>query len=112
MAGQSCIIATGAIEYPAEYHAMTPEALSQLGISKSVNISSTYDHRIMQGAESGAFLAHVHELLLGEAGFYSRFSLARHRACRPCVGRRTRNPALLGGDQTRDRSSNRRASSN
>ncbi|HEX5707084.1 MAG TPA: 2-oxo acid dehydrogenase subunit E2, partial [Pyrinomonadaceae bacterium] len=46
MAGQSLIVATGAIEYPAEYHAMTPEALSQLGISKIVNVSSTYDHRI------------------------------------------------------------------
>ncbi|MBA3716186.1 MAG: 2-oxo acid dehydrogenase subunit E2, partial [Pyrinomonadaceae bacterium] len=46
MAGQSVIIATGAIEYPAEYHAMAPEALSQLGISKIFTISSTYDHRI------------------------------------------------------------------
>ncbi len=63
MAGQSLIIATGAIEYPAEYQAMAPETLSQLGISKAINISSTYDHRIVQGAESGAFLARVHELL-------------------------------------------------
>src|SRR5207237_2181639 len=44
MAGQSVIIATGAIEYPAEYHAMTTAALSQLGISKTMTISSTYDH--------------------------------------------------------------------
>ena len=61
MAGQSLIVATGAIEYPAEYQAMAPEALSQLGISKAISISSTYDHRIIQGAESGAFLARVHE---------------------------------------------------
>ena len=67
MAGQSLIIATGAIEYPAEYQAMAPEALSQLGISKAISISSTYDHRIIQGAESGAFLARVHEFLIGEA---------------------------------------------
>ena len=49
------IIATGAIEYPAEYQAMSPETLSQLGISKAISISSTYDHRIIQGAESGGF---------------------------------------------------------
>ena len=71
MAGQSVIIATGAIEYPAEYQAMAPEALSQLGISKAISISSTYDHRIIQGAESGAFLARVHEFLIGKAQFYN-----------------------------------------
>ncbi len=70
MAGQSVIIATGAIEYPAEYQAMSPAALSQLGISKAITISSTYDHRIIQGAESGAFLARVHELLIGKSKFY------------------------------------------
>src|SRR4029079_19349345 len=70
MAGQSAIIATGAIEYPAEYQAMAPVALSQLGISKAITISSTYDHRIIQGAESGAFLARVHDLLLGKNRFY------------------------------------------
>src|SRR4029078_9583726 len=66
MAGQALIIATGAIEYPAEYQAMVPEALSQLGISKAISISSTYDHRIIQGAESGAVLARVHDLLHGK----------------------------------------------
>ena len=70
MAGQSVIIATGAIEYPAEYQAMSPAALSQLGISKAITISSTYDHRIIQGAESGAFLKRVHELLIGKHKFY------------------------------------------
>ncbi len=57
MAGQSAIIATGAIEYPAEYQAMTPASLSQLGISKIITLTSTYDHRVIQGAESGLFLA-------------------------------------------------------
>jgi 2-oxoglutarate dehydrogenase E1 component len=70
MAGQSVIVATGAIEYPAEYQAMAPAALSQLGISKAITISSTYDHRIIQGAESGAFLARVHDLLIGKHRFY------------------------------------------
>ncbi|MCA1624756.1 MAG: 2-oxo acid dehydrogenase subunit E2, partial [Acidobacteria bacterium] len=63
MAGQSVIIATGAIEYPAEYQAMTAAALSQLGISKTITLTSTYDHRVIQGAESGLFLAKIHEFL-------------------------------------------------
>src|SRR6185503_20995001 len=51
MSGQGVIIATGAIEYPPEYQAMSPEAISRLGISKVMVITSTYDHRIVQGAE-------------------------------------------------------------
>src|SRR5438445_1837346 len=70
MSGQSVIIATGAIEYPAEYQSIAPAILPQLGISRGLTISSTYDHRIIQGAESGAFLARVHELLLGKDRFY------------------------------------------
>ncbi|MGB7624700.1 MAG: 2-oxo acid dehydrogenase subunit E2, partial [Terriglobia bacterium] len=52
MAGQGLIVATGAIEFPPEYLAMTPEAISWLGISKVITLTSTYDHRIIQGAES------------------------------------------------------------
>ncbi|MDQ3754868.1 MAG: multifunctional oxoglutarate decarboxylase/oxoglutarate dehydrogenase thiamine pyrophosphate-binding subunit/dihydrolipoyllysine-residue succinyltransferase subunit [Acidobacteriota bacterium] len=102
MAGQSVIIATGAIEYPAEYHAMTPEALSQLGISKTMTISSTYDHRIIQGAESGAFLAHVHELLLGQHEFYESIFRDLSIAIQPMRWSVDRNPALLGGDHVRE----------
>jgi 2-oxoglutarate decarboxylase len=102
MAGQSVIIATGAIEYPAEYHAMSPEALSQLGISKTLTISSTYDHRIIQGAESGAFLAHVHELLVGKHEFYESIFLDLGIAYRPMQWAVDRNPALLGGDRTQE----------
>ncbi len=102
MAGQSVIIATGAIEYPAEYHAMTPEALSQLGISKTLTISSTYDHRIIQGAESGAFLAHVHELLIGKHDFYENIFLDLGISYRPMRWAVDRNPALLGGDRTQE----------
>src|SRR5206468_9048436 len=101
MAGQSVIIATGAIEYPAEYQAMAPEALSQLGISKAMTISSTYDHRIIQGAESGAFLARVHELLVGEHGFYDDIFADLEIAYPPMRWAVDRNPALMGGDQTR-----------
>ena len=68
--GQGAIIATGAIEYPAEFSAMAPATLSSLAISKVMTFTSTYDHRIIQGAESGAFLARVEQLLLGRDGFY------------------------------------------
>jgi 2-oxoglutarate dehydrogenase E1 component len=70
MTGQGAIIATGAIQYPAEYQAMSPATISTLGISKVMNITSTYDHRIIQGAESGFFLKEIHELLLGNNFFY------------------------------------------
>ncbi|AFH48953.1 2-oxoglutarate dehydrogenase E1 component [Ignavibacterium album JCM 16511] len=70
MIGQGAIIAIGAIQYNAEYQAMSPTTISALGISKVMNITSTYDHRIIQGAESGLFLKEINELLLGEDGFY------------------------------------------
>jgi multifunctional 2-oxoglutarate metabolism enzyme len=70
MPGQGCIIATGSIDFPAEYQAMAPETLRALGVGKVMTATSTYDHRIIQGAESGQFLQYVHELLVGEHGFY------------------------------------------
>ncbi len=70
MQSQGAIIATGQIDYPAEYSATDANVLADLGISKVMTMTSTYDHRIIQGAESGAFLARVHELLLGADSFY------------------------------------------
>lgn len=70
MKGQGAIIATGAMDYPAEFQAMSQEVLNHLGISKVMTMTCTYDHRIIQGAESGGFLAKVHSLLIGEADFY------------------------------------------
>ena len=102
MAGQSVIIATGAIEHPAEYQAMAPEALSQLGISKAINISSTYDHRIVQGAESGAFLARVHELIIGKHNFYDQIFQDLGIAHAPLRWNIDRNPLFLPGDQVRE----------
>jgi len=104
MAGQSVIIATGAIEYPAEYQAMAPVALSQLGISKAITISSTYDHRIIQGAESGAFLARVHELLIGKHKFYDDIFADLGIAHTPLRWNLDRNPFFLGVDQTHEQS--------
>ncbi|MDZ7659348.1 multifunctional oxoglutarate decarboxylase/oxoglutarate dehydrogenase thiamine pyrophosphate-binding subunit/dihydrolipoyllysine-residue succinyltransferase subunit [Fodinibius sp.] len=71
MKTQGAIIATGAIDYPAEYQSMSQEVLNKLGISKVMNVTSTYDHRVIQGAESGAFLKKVHSLLNGEEDFYN-----------------------------------------
>ena len=70
MPGQGVIVGVGSIDYPAEFEGADRANLSSLGISKVVTITSTYDHRIIQGAESGMFLKRVHELLLGEHGFY------------------------------------------
>jgi 2-oxoglutarate dehydrogenase E1 component len=70
MPGQGAIIGVGALDYPAEYQAADPRLLAQLGVSKVITLTSTYDHRIIQGAESGLFLQKVHHLLLGEDDFY------------------------------------------
>jgi len=102
MAGQSVIIATGAIEYPAEYQSIALAIQSQLGISKAITISSTYDHRIIQGAESGAFLARVHELLLGKDKFYEDIFLDLGIAHPPFRWSVDRNPLFVGGDQTHE----------
>jgi multifunctional 2-oxoglutarate metabolism enzyme len=66
MTGQGTIVATGAIAYPpglANVGAM-------IGAEKVMTMTSTYDHRIIQGAESGRFLARIEEYLIGERGFY------------------------------------------
>ena len=68
--GQGCIVGAGALDYPAEFQGMSEDHLANLGISKVITLTSTYDHRVIQGAGSGEFLRIIHELLLGERGFY------------------------------------------
>jgi 2-oxoglutarate dehydrogenase E1 component len=68
--GQGAIIATGAIDYPAEFAASNDEVRAMLGLSKVLMVTCTYDHRIIQGAESGTFLAKLQQLLQGEDNFY------------------------------------------
>jgi multifunctional 2-oxoglutarate metabolism enzyme len=70
MAGQGAIIGVGAMEYPAAFAGMSEEALAEAAISRTITLTSTYDHRIIQGAQSGEFLKRMHELLLGEDDFY------------------------------------------
>ncbi|MFN3324865.1 MAG: multifunctional oxoglutarate decarboxylase/oxoglutarate dehydrogenase thiamine pyrophosphate-binding subunit/dihydrolipoyllysine-residue succinyltransferase subunit [Bryobacteraceae bacterium] len=72
MPGQGAIIATGAIDYPPEYHGMSEEMRSMLGLSKVMMVTCTYDHRVIQGAESGMFLGKLQALLQGEEGFYEQ----------------------------------------
>ncbi|NMH97193.1 multifunctional oxoglutarate decarboxylase/oxoglutarate dehydrogenase thiamine pyrophosphate-binding subunit/dihydrolipoyllysine-residue succinyltransferase subunit [Pseudonocardia sp. K10HN5] len=72
MQGQGAIVGVGAMEYPAEFQGASEERLAEIGVSKIITLTSTYDHRIIQGAESGDFLRRVHQLLLGEDGFYDQ----------------------------------------
>jgi len=70
MKGQGTIVGVGAMEYPAEWQGASTETLNRQAISKIMTLTSTYDHRIIQGAASGDFLRIIHQLLLGENGFY------------------------------------------
>ncbi len=83
MPGQGAIIATGAIDYPAAFRGMPAELLNNLGVSKVMTISCTYDHRIIQGAESGLFLARVQDLLEGEDNFYEAIFADLHVPFKP-----------------------------
>jgi 2-oxoglutarate dehydrogenase E1 component len=74
--GQGLILGVGAMDYPAEFHGVNEDTLAELGISKVITLTSTYDHRIIQGAQSGDFLKRIHELLLGENGFYDEIFAA------------------------------------
>ena len=70
MKGQGCIVGAGALEYPAEFQGSSEKTLVGLGIGKTITLTSTYDHRVIQGAGSGEFLKKVHELLIGQRHFY------------------------------------------
>ncbi|MGD0448563.1 MAG: multifunctional oxoglutarate decarboxylase/oxoglutarate dehydrogenase thiamine pyrophosphate-binding subunit/dihydrolipoyllysine-residue succinyltransferase subunit, partial [Candidatus Dormibacteria bacterium] len=71
MPGQGCVIATGAIGHPAEYRGESEARLRELGVGKVMTITSTYDHRVIQGAESGEFLGRIEALLGGADRFYA-----------------------------------------
>ena len=70
MPGQGLIVGVGALGFPPGFEAADPRMMADLGVGKTVTLTSTYDHRIIQGAESGLFLAHVSECLMGGHGFY------------------------------------------
>ncbi len=70
MSGQGCILGVGAMDYPAEWQGASNEAIARNAVSKILTLTSTYDHRIIQGALSGEFLRRLHALLLGEDDFF------------------------------------------
>jgi 2-oxoglutarate decarboxylase len=76
MKGAGAIIGAGALDYPAEFQGSSPKTLVELGIGKTITLTSTYDHRVIQGAGSGEFLKIVHEMLIGQRGFYDEIFAA------------------------------------
>lgn len=78
MRGQGAIIGVGATDYPAEYRGVSPRKLAAMGIGKTMYLSSTYDHRIIQGAASGRFLGLIDKKLSGVDGFYERVFASLH----------------------------------
>lgn len=96
MQGQGAIIATGAMGYPPEFHAMPEKTVASLGIARVMSVTSTYDHRIVQGAQSGLFLATLQDLLLGSNGFYERIFLDLKIPHRPVAWETDRNPSFFG----------------
>ncbi|WP_037607798.1 multifunctional oxoglutarate decarboxylase/oxoglutarate dehydrogenase thiamine pyrophosphate-binding subunit/dihydrolipoyllysine-residue succinyltransferase subunit [Streptacidiphilus rugosus] len=72
MPGQGTILGVGSMEYPAEFQGSAEETLARMGVSKVMTLTSTYDHRVIQGAQSGEFLRTMHQLLLGQGEFYDK----------------------------------------
>ena len=74
--GQGLIVGVGAMDYPAEFQGASEETLARMAISKVITLTSTYDHRVIQGARSGDFLRRIHEILLGGENFYDEIFAA------------------------------------
>ena len=74
--GQGLILGVGAMDYPAEFQGASEETLTNLAISKVITLTSTYDHRVIQGAQSGDFLRRIHEIMLGAENFYDEIFTA------------------------------------
>ena len=101
MAGQGAIIGVGALGWPPGFEAADPRALAELGVGKVLTITSTYDHRIIQGAESGLFLKFVAECLTGGHGFYDDIFSSLGVPYEPARWSRDRNPSASEGDSER-----------
>ena len=99
MTGQGTIVATGSIAYPVEWAHAPAEKIKALGVSKVMTMTSTYDHRIIQGAESGSFLRRIDQLLQGEDDFYE----GGRRVARDPGQRGHQRPPRLGLGAAADR---------
>ena len=96
MPGQGAIIATGSIDYPAEYKGVSAETRATLGIGKVMGVTCTYDHRIIQGAESGLFLGALQSLLEGGDRFYDDIFAALRMPHRPIAWEQDRQAIVSG----------------
>ncbi len=101
MPGQGAIIGVGALGWPAGFEAADPRALADLGVGKVLTLTSTYDHRIIQGAESGLFLKYAAECLTGEHGFYDQVFADLGIPYEPARWSRDTHPALLEEESER-----------
>ena len=101
MAGQGAIVGVGALAWPAGFEAADPRALAELGVGKVMMVTSTYDHRIIQGAESGLFLRYVAECLAGQHGFYDEIFASLGVPYEPAKWANDTNPAVSVGDRER-----------
>ncbi len=70
MKGQGAIIGVGSMEYPPAFQGASEDTITKNAISKVMTLTSTYDHRVIQGAQSGEYLKKIHALLLGADDFY------------------------------------------
>ncbi len=103
MVGQGAIVAVGAMDYPAEYRGVSADKIAALGISKVMSITCTYDHRIIQGAESGMFLGKIQSLLDGADGFYDEIFEALKVPYNPIVWVEDKaRPAIAGATVVAD----------
>jgi len=101
MSGQGAIFGVGALGWPAGFEAADPRALAELGVGKVLTLTSTYDHRIIQGAESGLFLKYVAECLTGQHDFYDEVFASLGIPYEPARWAPDRNPSLNDGDAER-----------
>ena len=101
MPGQGAIFGVGSLNWPPGFEAADPRALAELGVGKVMTLTSTYDHRIIQGAESGLFLKYVAECLTGEHRFYDDIFQSLGIPYEPARWAKDHNPAPGEGDAER-----------
>jgi 2-oxoglutarate dehydrogenase E1 component len=91
-------VATGAIGYPVEFAGIPESGLRQLGVTKVMTMTSTYDHRVIQGAESGEFLRRIEELLAGADGFYESIFESMRVTAPVAASAETTRPQVVSGE--------------
>jgi multifunctional 2-oxoglutarate metabolism enzyme len=101
MPGQGAIFGVGALSWPAGFEVADQRALAELGVGKVMTLTSTYDHRIIQGAESGLFLKYVAECLTGSHDFYDQIFASLGIPYEPARWAKDANPSPTEGEAER-----------